>query len=188
MTSLYFWFTSESWISSRENPICSIISEQRKDPISMWVSLKTGTNQTFLSGSLPTSLFGVFVIRLGFDVRFELLLLIAHVHPPVPHYLLLGKTGWVQGIGGSQLLWEQAYLEAASFGGVQYEELFEQVLAVGGHVERNPVFAAQHALSQLLVKDEDTQSELTEANNNITFDFLSLCLPRRDDLLFKPSN
>lgn len=58
------------------------------------------------------------------------------------------------------------YLEAASFGGVQYKELFEQVLTVGGHVERNPVFAAQHALSQLLVKDEDMQSELMEANIN----------------------
>lgn len=58
----------------------------------MCVSLKTGTNQTFLSVSLPTSLFGVFVIGLGFNVWFELLLLIAYVHPPVPHYLLLGKT------------------------------------------------------------------------------------------------
>lgn len=48
-----------------------------------------------------------------------------------------------------------AYLEAASFGGVQDEELFEQVLTVRGHVERNPVFTTQHALSQFLVKDND---------------------------------
>lgn len=65
---------------------------------------------------------------------------------------------------------EQAYLEAASFGGVEDEELLEQVLAVGGHVERNPVLAAQHALSQLLAKDEDTtQSELRHANIDIAF-------------------
>lgn len=47
-----------------------------------------------------------------------------------------------------------AYLEAASFGGVQNEELFEQVLTVGGHVERNPVFTTQHALSQFLEMDK----------------------------------
>lgn len=64
---------------------------------------------------------------------------------------------------------QQAYLKAASFGGVQDEELFKQVLAVGGHVEGNPVFATQHALSQLLVKDENGQSELMDANINITF-------------------
>lgn len=46
---------------------------------------------------------------------------------------------------------QRTYLQAASFGGIQDEELFEQVLAVGGHVERNPVFTAQHALSQFLV-------------------------------------
>lgn len=57
----------------------------------MCILLKTGRNQPFLRASLPTSLFGVFVIRLGFDIWFEFLLLIAHVHPPVPHYLLLGK-------------------------------------------------------------------------------------------------
>lgn len=57
----------------------------------MRILLKTGRNQPFLRASLPTSLFGVFVIRLGFDIWFELFLLIAHVHPPVPHYLLLGK-------------------------------------------------------------------------------------------------
>lgn len=43
-----------------------------------------------------------------------------------------------------------AYLQAASFGRVQNEELFEQVLTVGGHVEGNPVLATQHALSQFL--------------------------------------
>lgn len=57
----------------------------------MCVLLMTGTNQAFLKLSAPTSLFGVFIIRLGFDVWFELLLLVAHVHPTVPHYLLLGK-------------------------------------------------------------------------------------------------
>ena len=46
------------------------------------------------------------------------------------------------------------YLEAASFGGVQDEELLEQVLTVGGHVEGNPVFATQHTLSQFLEKDK----------------------------------
>ena len=58
----------------------------------MCVLLETGLNETFLRVSVPTSLFGVFIIRLGFDVWFELLLLIAHVHPPVPHDLLLGKS------------------------------------------------------------------------------------------------
>lgn len=47
------------------------------------------------------------------------------------------------------------YLEAASFRGIQDKELFEQVLAVRGHVERNPVFATQHALSQLLAVDKN---------------------------------
>lgn len=42
------------------------------------------------------------------------------------------------------------YLEAASFGGVQDEELLEQVLTVSGHVEGNPIFATQHALPQFL--------------------------------------
>ena len=46
------------------------------------------------------------------------------------------------------------YLEAASFGGVQDEELLEQVLTVGGHVKGNPVFTSQHALSQFLEKDK----------------------------------
>lgn len=32
------------------------------------------------------------------------------------------------------------YLKAASFGGIQNKELFEQVLAVRRHIERNPVF------------------------------------------------
>ena len=53
-----------------------------------------------------------------------------------------------------------AYLEAASFGGVQNEELFEQVLTVGGHVERNPVFSTQHALSQFLEMDERHEETL----------------------------
>lgn len=57
----------------------------------MCVLLMTGTNQAFLKISAPTSLFGVFIIWLGFDVWFELLVLVAHVHPTVPHYLLLGK-------------------------------------------------------------------------------------------------
>lgn len=42
------------------------------------------------------------------------------------------------------------YLEAASFGRVQNEELFQQVLTVGGHVEWNPVFTTQHTFSQFL--------------------------------------
>lgn len=42
------------------------------------------------------------------------------------------------------------YLEAASFGGVQDEELLKQVLTVGRHVEGNPVFTTQHTLSQFL--------------------------------------
>lgn len=51
------------------------------------------------------------------------------------------------------------YLEAASFGGVQDEELFEQVLTVRGHVERNPVFTTQHTLSQFLVMNKDMESQ-----------------------------
>lgn len=51
------------------------------------------------------------------------------------------------------------YLQAASFGGVQDEELFQQVLAVRGHVERNPVFTTQHALSQFLEKDMESQQQ-----------------------------
>lgn len=47
---------------------------------------------------------------------------------------------------------QHAYLKAAPLGGVQDQELFKQVLAVCGHVEGNPVLAAQHALSQLLVE------------------------------------
>lgn len=51
------------------------------------------------------------------------------------------------------------YLEAASFGGVQDEELFEQVLTVRGHVERNPVFTTQHTLSQFLETDNGMESQ-----------------------------
>ena len=47
-----------------------------------------------------------------------------------------------------------AYLEAASFRGVQNEKLFEQVLTVGGHVEGNPVFTTQHSLPQFLEMDK----------------------------------
>ena len=50
------------------------------------------------------------------------------------------------------------YLETASFGRVQDQELFEQVLAVGGHVERDPVFTTQHALSQFLRTDKHIES------------------------------
>lgn len=57
-----------------------------------------------------------------------------------------------------------AYLEAASFGGVQNEELFEQVFAVGGHVERNPVFTTQHALSQFLEMDMGMKSQQQTKN------------------------
>lgn len=51
------------------------------------------------------------------------------------------------------------YLEAASFRGIQDKELFEQVLAVCRHVERNPVFTTQHTLSQFLVMDKDMESQ-----------------------------
>lgn len=54
---------------------------------------------------------------------------------------------------------QHAYLKAAPFGGVQDQELFEQVLAVCGHVEGNPVLPAQHALSQLLVVGKDQASQ-----------------------------
>lgn len=50
------------------------------------------------------------------------------------------------------------YLEAASFGGVQDEELFQQVLTVRGHVERNPVFTTQYTLSQFLEMDKGMES------------------------------
>lgn len=33
---------------------------------------------------------GVLIIWRGFDVGFKFLVLMAHIHPPVPHYLLLG--------------------------------------------------------------------------------------------------
>lgn len=50
------------------------------------------------------------------------------------------------------------YLEAASFGGVQDEELLQQVLTVGGHVEGNPVFTTQHTLPQFLEMREGMES------------------------------
>lgn len=50
--------------------------------------------------------------------------------------------------------WCAAYLEAASFGGVQDEELLEQVLTVGGHVKGNPVFTTQHTLPQFLKQNK----------------------------------
>lgn len=56
------------------------------------------------------------------------------------------------------LVHSAAYLKAASFGRVQDQKLFKQVLAVGGHVERNPVFTAQHALSQFLKMDKCIES------------------------------
>ena len=55
--------------------------------------------------------------------------------------------------------YSEAYLEAASFGGVQDEELFKQILTVRRHVERNPVFTTQHTLSQFLVVDKDMESQ-----------------------------
>lgn len=60
------------------------------------------------------------------------------------------------------------YLEAASFGGVQDEELFEQILTVRGHVERNPVFTTQHTLSQFLVVDKgmESQQQLQKHSHN----------------------
>lgn len=39
---------------------------------------------------LPTCPPRVLIIWLGFDVGFEFFLLVANIHPPVPHYLLLG--------------------------------------------------------------------------------------------------
>lgn len=39
---------------------------------------------------VPTCPPGVLVIWLGFDVGFEFFLLVSHIHPSVPHYLLLG--------------------------------------------------------------------------------------------------
>lgn len=58
-----------------------------------------------------------------------------------------------------------AYLEAASFGGVQDEELFQQVLTVRGHVERNPVFTAQYALSQFLDMDKGMEKSTADSKN-----------------------
>lgn len=58
------------------------------------------------------------------------------------------------------LLTQPVYLKAASLGGVQDQELFEQVLAVCGHVERNPVLPTQYALSQLLACGTDKVSQL----------------------------
>lgn len=41
---------------------------------------------------LPTCPPGVLIIWLRFDVGFEFLFLIAHIHPPVSHYLLLVES------------------------------------------------------------------------------------------------
>lgn len=55
---------------------------------------------------------------------------------------------------------QYVYLKTAPFGGVQDQELLEQVLAVCRHVERNPVLPTQHALSKLLVWGKDKASAL----------------------------
>lgn len=47
---------------------------------------------TFECVSVPTCPPGVLIIWLGFNVGFEFFLLVAHIHPPVPHYLLLGAS------------------------------------------------------------------------------------------------
>jgi len=52
-----------------------------------------------------------------------------------------------------------AYLKAASFGRVQDQELFKQVLTVSGHVEGNPVFTTQHTFSQFLQMEEYIESK-----------------------------
>lgn len=60
------------------------------------------------------------------------------------------------------------YLEAASFGGVQNEELLEQVLTVGRHVERDPVFTTQHTFSQFLEMDKKgTGSQQQSPNTHL---------------------
>lgn len=46
---------------------------------------------TFSPVVVPTCPPGVLIIWLWFDVGFKFLLLITHIHPSVPHYLLLGK-------------------------------------------------------------------------------------------------
>lgn len=49
-------------------------------------------NNIFLCLFLHTCPPWVLIIWLGFNVGFEFILLIAHIHPPVPHYLLLGAS------------------------------------------------------------------------------------------------
>ncbi|RNA05456.1 hypothetical protein BpHYR1_052060 [Brachionus plicatilis] len=72
------------------------------------------------------SLVGHVQLRLG--VGRELVVLVAHVHPFVFH----------DGVQGGAL------------GRIENEKFFEQILAIGGHVEGNAVFAAQYSFAQLL--------------------------------------
>lgn len=42
------------------------------------------------------------------------------------------------------------HLESTPLGRVEHQEAFEEVLAVGGHVERDAVLSSEHSLTQLL--------------------------------------
>lgn len=132
---------------------------------------------------VPTCPPGVLIIWLWFYVRFQFLLLMTHIHPPVPHYLLLVKytidaRRHNMSIGIQvKNCWDVSrfrvccvvyvsiqctYLEAASFGGVQDEELLEQVLTVSGHVEGNSIFSTKNALSQFLEMNERGKSQILQ--------------------------
>lgn len=75
----------------KELSLCVCMSEKEHHRqvgrIMQWMNL---FYLCFFSFCPPTCPPGVLIIWLGLDVGFEFFLLVANIHPPVPHYLLLG--------------------------------------------------------------------------------------------------
>lgn len=82
MTSSYLLFDKASWISSRENPIWSIISERKKVGITFWTTWSSANSwttvciDTYYYKILTYSSF-IFKIRCRFTIRFKFLVIIS---------------------------------------------------------------------------------------------------------------